>query len=306
MNAFIVYYGSKEHFIPDDYKKYNVMITENVIDHEKNIVVLPEVKLNIIMDFKNIQKIAWWLSVDNYFLNCSNIMDVFKFNFRLGLVLFIKRCGKFILKRENTFNNTVSLRCIKKQNIVHAYQSVYAQYFLLKHKFDIVVPLTDYINSDFIKQENVIKDDIVAYNPKKGVKFTKKVIKNNPDITFVPIGNMNRAEVLKLLQRVKLYIDFGHHPGKDRLPREAVISGCVVVTGKTGSARFFEDVPLSSSFKITQKMKNLGRIRKVIVNGLEHYSIQQSNMNYYIRQVLEEKTKFEREVMRLFTPPPLP
>jgi len=33
----------------------------------------------------------------------------------------------------------------------------------------------------------------------------------------------------------QVYIDFGHHPGQDRLPREAVQCGCVVITGKRGS-----------------------------------------------------------------------
>ena len=33
----------------------------------------------------------------------------------------------------------------------------------------------------------------------------------------------------------QVYIDFGHHPGQDRLPREAVQCGCVVITGTRGS-----------------------------------------------------------------------
>ena len=30
----------------------------------------------------------------------------------------------------------------------------------------------------------------------------------------------------------KLYIDFGGFPGKDRLPREAVMHDCCIITGK--------------------------------------------------------------------------
>jgi hypothetical protein len=305
MDACIVYYGSKKHFVPDDYKKYNIVIAENVIDHEENIMVLPEIKLNFLKNFESIQKIVWWLSVDSFFLTCSSTIDIFKFNIKLGILILIKRLWRLVIKNENNFIDTVSLSYMKKQNIVHAYQSIYAQYFLLKHKFDIVISLTDYINNDFMAQRSSVRDDIVVYNPKKGIKFTNKIIKNNSDITFVPIENMNRSEVLSLLQRAKLYIDFGHHPGKDRLPREAVISGCIVITGRIGSARFFEDVPLSSSFKIAQKIINLDKIRVAIKNSIKHYSIQQANMNYYIRQVLNEKVKFENEVMRLFAPYPV-
>ena len=45
------------------------------------------------------------------------------------------------------------------------------------------------------------------------------------------------------------YIDFGPHPGMDRLPREAALAGCVVVTNREGAANFDEDTPLPSQFK---------------------------------------------------------
>ena len=38
-NAFIVYYGNQPHSIPNEYKKYNIKITEQIIDIEDNILV---------------------------------------------------------------------------------------------------------------------------------------------------------------------------------------------------------------------------------------------------------------------------
>ena len=35
----------------------------------------------------------------------------------------------------------------------------------------------------------------------------------------------------------------------DRLPREAALAGCVVITNREGAANFDEDVPLPSEFK---------------------------------------------------------
>jgi hypothetical protein len=48
------------------------------------------------------------------------------------------------------------------------------------------------------------------------------------------------------------YIDFGPHPGMDRLPREATLARCVVITNREGAANFEEDVPLPSEFKFAQ------------------------------------------------------
>jgi len=64
---------------------------------------------------------------------------------------------------------------------------------------------------------------------------------------------MPREEVIKLLQKAKVYIDFDYHPRKDRLPREAAILGCCVITRKRGSAKFFEDVPIPDEYKFEDK-----------------------------------------------------
>ncbi len=38
----------------------------------------------------------------------------------------------------------------------------------------------------------------------------------------------------------------------DRLPREAALAGCVVITNREGAANFDDDVPLPSIFKFAQ------------------------------------------------------
>jgi hypothetical protein len=46
-----------------------------------------------------------------------------------------------------------------------------------------------------------------------------------------------------------VYIDFGHHPGRDRIPRESAILGNCVITNWGGAAGFFNDIPVSNQFK---------------------------------------------------------
>jgi hypothetical protein len=45
------------------------------------------------------------------------------------------------------------------------------------------------------------------------------------------------------------YVDFGHLPGKDRLPREAAASGAVVFVRKAGAGRFADDFPIPDFFR---------------------------------------------------------
>ena len=87
----------------------------------------------------------------------------------------------------------------------------------------------------------------MLYNPKKGIEFTRQLIEAAPDLNWVPLENMSNEEVRGKLKTSKVYIDFGDHPGKDRFPREAAISGCCVITGKRGSAAY-DDVPIPEDF----------------------------------------------------------
>lgn len=58
------------------------------------------------------------------------------------------------------------------------------------------------------------------------------------DLRWVPLIGMTTEEMRSCMSKSKVYIDFGNHPGKDRIPREAAISGCIVITGKRGAAAF--------------------------------------------------------------------
>eukprot|EP00804_Cyclotella_cryptica_P001173 CCRYP_017001-RB/>CCRYP_017001-RB protein AED:0.02 eAED:0.02 QI:0/0/0.5/1/0/0/2/6193/483 len=103
------------------------------------------------------------------------------------------------------------------------------------------------------------RDLDVVYNPAKGIHYTNEIIRRattkkakgidggavaSSCIQFHPIG---KGEGVKSV----LYIDFGHHPGMDRLPREATLAGCVVLTNREGAANFDKDVPLPKEFKFS-------------------------------------------------------
>ena len=71
---------------------------------------------------------------------------------------------------------------------------------------------------------------------------------------------MTRNEIIRLLQRVKIYIDFGNHSGKDRIPRETAILKCCVMTGLRGSAKYKEDVNIPFDYKFEDKNENISKV----------------------------------------------
>jgi len=94
----------------------------------------------------------------------------------------------------------------------------------------------------------------------------------------MPIGGglhgrdrISPEEVTTLLHRAKIYIDFGPHPGMDRLPREAAIANCIVITNRSGAARYEEDVPIPSIYKVGPKF-DVDEIHKLLKESLESYA----------------------------------
>ncbi len=301
--AYIVYSGEEEHAIPKDYEAYNIKISESVENALSNIEIFNESEVSNIFDHSKTQKFLWWLSVDFFFLSSRgkiSLVDLFHWN----KMIFVRQlCWRFfqLLKNKFKIEKKISIKKLVSSGMFCGYQSEYIQSFLISRKFERILPLTDYINTEYLLDEvSSPKENIILYNPKKGLGFTKKIIAAAPDLHWIPVQNMTRAEVVQLMQRSKIYIDFGNHPGKDRLPREAAISRCCIITGKKGAAKFFGDVPIPQEYKFDDKTRNIPKIIAAINNTLLNYETEIDKFNYYRNQIKKERFLFEQQAREIF------
>ncbi|MEF3281014.1 MAG: hypothetical protein K6357_08650 [Elusimicrobiota bacterium] len=291
-DAYMFYYDRNKNLDPvaEDYKGYNNKFVEEIEDDYNNILVVPETKTELLYNYYSIQKVIWWLSVDNHFgfLNSKNKL---------------KKMIKSILYYLHIYPRQI-YRFSKKEKIIHFVQSEYARQMLKNKSINNIFFLGDYLNNLFIERQinniNTKKEDIVVYNPKKGIEFTKAIIEEAKDIKFVPIENMTRDEVANLLSTAKVYIDFGNHPGKDRIPREAAISGCCVIVGKNGSAKFYEDVPIEDEFKYDLSIKNIPLIIKKIRSCFDNYEEEVKKFAKYREIIKNERAKFIDDIKNIF------
>ena len=111
---------------------------------------------------------------------------------------------------------------------------------------------------------------------------------------------MSSEEVKMALLESKLYIDFGSHPGKDRFPREAAICGCCVITGKLGSAAYFEDVPIEPQYKFEDKEENMNAIIHKINDCIENFDPNYQMYENYREFIRCEHSLFKEDVRKLF------
>lgn len=279
--AAMVYYPAEPNTYPvcTQFEKYNVPYTFKAEDTPDNIVVIPEVALGYILAIKKAKRILWWLSVDNAPLS-ENAINIIK----------------------------------KDRQLIHCCQSYYAMDFCKKNFFcdsnnnlsdedtsNRLFYLSDYINSIFLVPYDTEskREDIVLYNPVKGYEYTSKIISASDNrITWKALQGMTPEEMRHAMNTSKVYIDFGNHPGKDRIPREAALNGCLIITNKQGAAAYKDDVYINDDFKFEDDATAEEIIEKIYAL-VENYDDSLEQYRKYIEKTIREYIDFETDLCKL-------
>ncbi len=282
-NSNISYYPfHNEYRIPNEYSIYDVEQCD-LEDSPENIILLPEVATKYAWNIKKSKIGIWWLSVDNYYR---------------------KKRDNLLKDRIKYFKDLIRLRLMPiflMKKYLHLVQSKFAHDHLKNYNLSSDY-LSDYLNPVHFKENKVTKENIILYNPVKGKKVTQKLIDNNKDYNFIALENLNNIQVQELFNRAKLYIDFGNHPGKDRMPREAIMANCCIITGKRGSASNEVDIPILHKYKFNDlKLIDNSLFRSLVNNIFTDFEANLCNFNNYKKSIISEKSIFQKQVKTIFT-----
>ena len=132
------------------------------------------------------------------------------------------------------------------------------------------------------------KQDVVCFNANKD-RITGNICQKLA-IPAIGLKGMSRRQVNETLRRCKVYVDNGYHPGKDRMPREAAMHGCVVITNKSGSAAYWEDVPIEEKVTLEQDLY------KLIPDVFANYRAYFDKQAHYREVIRSEKEAFRINV----------
>jgi hypothetical protein len=266
-------YGDRGLQVPPHFACYShVNLADAIPDEEDVVVVLPEVCTGLVPAFRKARVVFWWLSVDN---------------------------------NQGAFTDFGDPR------VVHAYQSEYARAYLESRGCRRPFPLGDYINDSYRLDARPCPEklNLIAFNPRKGFEVTRHVIAAlGHAYGFAPLAGLTRGQVKQLLRLSKVYIDFGPHPGRDRLPREAALMGNAVVVGKVGSAANPIDVPIPEPYRVGYRVNperqslevDLHSVCAPIEALMKNYESEVALFEPYVRQIRQEKEEFDRQVADLF------
>jgi len=304
-DAYMVFIPSSENPVPDIFKKYNVKIAQEVEDDKDNVLITPECWISKLTPYKNIQKAIYWLSVEHAERTISTTALSTNSKYpKLKKIPGLRKTYTTLYKFFKTIN-------FKDENLLHLAPCAYPIDYLQKEGLYNIYPVADYAytlqnlrtNPLFERKSGKYRENNILYNPKKNGRFLKKIINKSPQFNWIKIEKLTPDGVLELMTKSKVYIDFGYHPGKERMPREAIVCGCCVIVGKKGTAKYFQDVPILNKYKFDFERKEIKKIIATIQDCLDNYDerikefetyrriteMQEENMEFNIRQLFGDK-----------------
>lgn len=295
--VFMYYFKNEtgENPVHKSYEKYGLQYVENINNSKHNLIILPETHLGPIFkpEYSALKKIIWWLSVTNYHIVLNQAKEDVKHKKFYEIKSFLNP------KKYPPLPTLVALKKKKVLNLAHSHFSVD---FLKINNMEIIGKISDYMSDSFYEKVNSasIKEDIILYNPKKNGEYLNKIKALSADLNWKPLINMSSDEVAFWMNKSKLYIDFGYHPGQERMPREAILMGCCVITGSQGSAAFHDDVPLPEGFKFNETKDSPIDVVNQISITLNDFHNKIKLFEDYRKTIVAEKENFELAVENVF------
>lgn len=288
IDARLYYYRAQKGIDPvhPRFTVYQPVYATTIENDKRHILVVPETRTEYLYRYPQVRKVIWWLSVDFFY----DTADVDRWSTLMKMTGITRR-----------FN----IRKPEKLPIdLHLVQSEYAALHLQKHGISNYTRLSDYLNASFFTNmsEPAVRENRILYNPLKGWAFTKQLISQAPDLNWFPLKGMTPQQVAAACHTSKVYIDFGQHPGKDRFPREAAVSGCCVITGKRGAAGNDVDIPIPGKYKFNDTPGEIAAILQQIRYCFDEYETASRDFDRYRAIIQQQETEFNNDLEQIFVP----
>lgn len=179
---------------------------------------------------------------------------------------------------------------------IHIFQSSYARSMARGYGYDGPI-VSDYtvLPEHQVKPSIKSLDICVLAAKSKGAKQCLDILSHTHSVKL--IEKMTRDEVWNVLRGARYFLDFGGHPGKDRLPREAILVDCIPVVRRVGAATHYADVPLPDFLKVDDALMSDAEGLGTLLRSLELRRAEVLESLRHARlQILKERQTFLEEV----------
>jgi hypothetical protein len=258
--------GDRSSGVCEDFIKYRVPICRFLSVDLQYVVIIPEGHMEWIDVFKRSVQVLWWLSVDHAFQKIPYTL----------------------------------LNHLRTKIHIHAYQSKYASRFLQLMRFTPAIPLSDYTQIEDQDMIMPVEEKGISISGLPKVVFNVDSIASRLERRFncevKVIRGMSQRTTFECLRRSCLYIDLGSFPGKDRLPREAVIRGNHVLLLDVGAVAS-DDFLVPNTHRVP--VCGIESIDSFVEYAFNYYRVNESLFHRFRRQVQLERMKLKSEIDQL-------
>ncbi|MDQ6524206.1 hypothetical protein RB608_11370 [Nocardioides sp. LHD-245] len=284
-----------------EYDRYDAPQRDTARTGPRDAVVTPEVWVPRPAVVGHATWFCWWLSVDNspVFMDARRRAGQHP---RRPLAAVMRALPRTAVRRVRG-----PARRRRLGTAVHVAQSVYARDVVAREFGATVELLSDYVTATPLARDpraGGTRLAVIAFNPAKGGELVEKVAARlSTPVQWLPIAGMSPDQVGEALRRSDVYLDLGHLPGKDRIPREAALHGAVTLLAARGAGANPRDFPLPAEHRIPVGTDLVGSavdiLEQVLADLPGHTRRQQG-----FRSLLErERMLFADEVRTVFGSP---
>lgn len=251
-DVYMCYYDGGK--IADRYKIYNVtkfIELAQIEDNESHVIIVPEKLTYLLKNFDKIRKCIWWLGIKLY-----DGRETMPRNFvaRLKSLLIDIDYKIYLIFKFSLYQYFKESKYIIQCNDYNLCGSKYA-YDWVNRRYKNVKLFVEPISVEFLKKglatnlNSQSRKDTVLYNPSKYSSVQATLISRSK-FEYIPIKNLNISEMIELFREAKLYVDFGEFGGPERLPKETVYNGTLLLVANHNAAKNDFDIAIPHQYKI--------------------------------------------------------
>ena len=301
-----MYYTS----LPDSFQNdpiiqsFNLPYCLELNDSPGNLLIVPEATTSLLQQFSQIRKMVYWLGLFFYFRSKPN-RGVMAFKPLRRLFYCSDYFGKSrswchsFSKKLNYWNKKNDP--IWRDGTLHMSNSYYVADFLKSMGIEQVWLLHNPVRDEFYSEKPIAKrSKTILFGPKTSQFLIKQLQKQLPGFRCIRLKGLAATEVKNLYNEAMLFIELGNFSGRDRMPREAVLSGCVVISSTNGSAAYYDDIQLPDFYKVNTRHTYQRELVDKVISVTGNYQKHFDEMKPYIKYLRHERDDFERNAAEIF------
>jgi hypothetical protein len=277
---------------------YNAPRTLQLTDSANTLVIVPETMVPLITSLRHAKKMVYWLGLNYFFKN-----PTWRFPFNIKLIRKLISCRSYtgfssgnienVKRRLNEYAK--SHLNIWNSSIIHLSNSHFVADYCRRKGASNVFVLHNPIRDEFYNHTPTAqREKIILFGPKTPNRILKKTRKKLSDFQIIRLKKMPLTEVFELMSKAMIFAEFGNYSGRDRMPREAAMLGCIVFMNTRGSAAFSEDYDIPAYFRIADSKSNHNLIVDRIGYCTQNYKNQLEKIEPFIKQLINERTNFDK------------